>query len=93
MSLDKLEEMGYKPKKTDVAKEEKATSAKLELDRSRIRKETLDLFLEGLTDPDQRELIIYGMYVKKYLAPLTVRSPEERIEKTLEHLAKVKKGT
>jgi len=87
MALDKLEEMGYKPRKRKAIKEKKVLNTE-ELSRNRAKRQILELLIEGLADPDPRELIVYGVYVKKHLAPFTPTSREKRIEKTLEYLAK-----
>jgi hypothetical protein len=84
MALAKLEEMGYKPRKREKEREKKPVE---ELSTNKT-KQTLELLIEGFADPDPRELIIYGVYVKKHLAPFVPASREKRIEKTLEYLAK-----
>lgn len=86
MALDKLEEMGYKPRKREKERGKKPVDIE-ELSTNKT-KQTLELLIEGFADPDPRELIIYGAYVKKHLAPFIPASREKRIEKTLEYLAK-----
>ena len=52
------------------------------------KQEILDLLLESLSEPDPREILIYGMYVKKCLSPIIRAKTKDNIEKTLELLKK-----
>jgi hypothetical protein len=87
-ALKNLEDMGYKPKKEKVTKHDVSESihGKIE-DKKKLQ--MLDLLIEGLTDSDAKEIIIYGMYVKKHLASMIPVSREKRVEKTLEFLQKM----
>jgi len=87
MVLNKiLEETDYKPKKRQK-REEKTVNFK-ELIKNKTERQILELLVEGLTDPDPREVVIYGTYVKKHIASFIPTSREKRIQKTLEYLAK-----
>jgi hypothetical protein len=86
--LKKLEELGYKPKKTT---EQKDTSAQTEdvlknIKNSQTKKQILNLLLEALSETDPREILVYGMYVKKYFSPIIGGKQKDNIEKTLELL-------
>jgi hypothetical protein len=87
--LRKLEELGYKPKK-GIDKEEENETANVikEIQNSEAKQEILDLLLESLSEPDPREILIYGMYVKKCLSPIIRAKTKDNIEKTLELLKK-----
>lgn len=89
MVLRKLEELGYKPKK-GIDKEEENETADIikEIQNSEAKQEILDLLLESLSEPDPREILIYGMYVKKCLSPIIRAKTKDNIEKTLELLKK-----
>ena len=89
MVLRKLEELGYKPKK-GFEKEEENEIADIirEIQNSEAKQEILDLLLESLSEPDPREILIYGMYVKKCLSPIIRAKTKDNIEKTLELLKK-----
>jgi hypothetical protein len=86
--LKKLEELGYKPKK--VAKEEDTPNATADviknIQSSEAKQEILNLLLESLSEPDPREILIYGMYVKKSLSPIIRAKTKDKIEKTMELL-------
>ncbi len=87
--LRKLEELGYKPKKGFEKEEETDTSDIIkEIQNSEAKQEILDLLLESLSEPDPREILIYGMYVKKCLSPIIRAKTKDNIEKTLELLKK-----
>ncbi len=89
MVLRKLEELGYKPKKGFEKEEETDTSDIIkEIQNSEAKQEILDLLLESLSEPDPREILIYGMYVKKCLSPIIRAKTKDNIEKTLELLKK-----
>ncbi len=87
--LRKLEELGYKPKKGFEKEEETDISDIIkEIQNSEAKQEILDLLLESLSEPDPREILIYGMYVKKCLSPIIRAKTKDNIEKTLELLKK-----
>lgn len=88
MVLKKLEELGYKPKKV-VEKEEKVDETAdilKNIQSSEAKQRILDLLLEALSEPDPREILIYGMYVKKAFSPVIRRKHKDHIEKTLQLL-------
>ena len=89
--LKKLEELGYKPKK---AEEKEETSAETEdilknIKNSETKQQILNLLLEALSETDSREILVYGMYVKKYFSPIIGGKQKDNIEKTLELLVEV----
>ena len=88
MVLKKLEELGYKPKKrVDREGTDKETLALLkEIDKSEVKKEILELLIEAVSESDPREILIYGMYVKRRLGPERGTKQKDRIEKTFERL-------
>ena len=87
MALKKLEELGYKPKKRFEKQEEIETTEIIkEIQNSELKQEILNLLLESLSESDPREILIYGMYVKKCLSPIISVKAKDRIEKTLELL-------
>jgi hypothetical protein len=86
--LKKLEELGYKPKK---AEEKQETSPETEdilknIKNSETKQQILNLLLEALSETDPREILVYGMYVKKYFSPIIGGKQKDNIEKTLELL-------
>ncbi|MCW4021611.1 MAG: hypothetical protein NWF02_00405 [Candidatus Bathyarchaeota archaeon] len=86
--LKKLEELGYKPKK---AEEKEETNAETEdilknIKNSETKQQILNLLLEALSETDPREILVYGMYVKKYFSPIIGGKQKDNIEKTLELL-------
>jgi hypothetical protein len=88
MVLEKLEELGYKPKK-GVEKEEKIDQTAdilKNIESSEAKKQILDLLLEALSEPDPRDILIYGMYVKKCFSPIIRSKQKDNIEKTMELL-------
>jgi len=91
-ALEKLEEMGYKPKKKKVTEHDVPKTIYKEIGADQKKLQMLDLLIEGLTESNAREIIIYGMYVKKYLASMIPVSSEKRVEKTLEYLQKMIEG-
>jgi hypothetical protein len=91
MALDKLKELGYKPRKKPAIEKEEI-EAELEtilktIEDNETRKQILDLLVEALSESDPREILIYGMYVKKHLTPIVPAMHKEKIEKTLEWLS------
>jgi hypothetical protein len=91
MALDKLEELGYKPrKKPTIEKEEiedELETILQKVEESESKKRILNLLVEALSESDPREILIYGMYVKKLLTPVVPAMHREKIEKTLEWLS------
>ena len=90
MALDKLKELGYKPRKKPAIEKEES-EAELEtilkmIEDNETRKQILDLLVEALSESDPREILIYGMYVKKHLTSIVPAMHKEKIEKTLEWL-------
>jgi hypothetical protein len=96
MALDKLKESGVKPReKSTVESEEFENEVKTileKVEKSEPKKRVLSLLFEALSESDAREILIYGMYVKKNLAPIVPATSEEKIEKTLEWLGKAIQG-
>lgn len=90
MALDKLKESGFKPQKKPTVENAKLESeleeVLKEVKKDKTKKQILDLLLEALSEPNSRELIIYGMYVKKNLTPFVPAMRGEKLEKTLEWL-------
>ena len=93
MALDKLRELGYKPpKRSEIEREEvenELESILKTVQDSELKKRILDLLVEALSESDPREILVYGMYVKKHLTPVIPAMHRERIEKTLERLSAV----
>ena len=90
MALDKLKELGYKPRKKPAIEKEEI---ELELETilktiedNETRKQILNLLVEALSESDPREILVYGMYVKKHLTPIVPAMHKEKMEKTLEWL-------
>ena len=88
MVLKKLEELGYKPKKSVEKADTQNTTADIlkEIRSSEAKQEILNLLLESLSEPDPKEILIYGMYVKKCLSPIIRAKTKDNIEKTMELL-------
>jgi len=89
MALDKLKELGYRPRKKPTVEE--GSESELEtilkkVEESETKKAILNLLVEALSEPDPREILIYGMYVKKHLTPGVPAMHREKIEKTLKWL-------
>lgn len=90
MVLKKLEELGYKPKK-GIEKEDTANETAdilKNIESSEAKQQILNLLLEALSEPDPREILIYGMYVKKIFSPIIRAKTKDNIEKTMELLIK-----
>ena len=88
MALDKLKELGYKPrKKPEMEKEGEIESILQKVEESEAKKQILNLLVEALSEADPREILVYGMYVKKNLASIVPVARREKIEKTLEWLS------
>jgi hypothetical protein len=88
MVLKKLEELGYKPKK-GIEKEGKLDETKdilKNIESSEAKKQILNLLLEALSEPDPREILIYGMYVKKCFSSVIRAKQKDHIEKTMQLL-------
>lgn len=90
MVLKKLEELGYKPKKTTETEDKSNNTADIlkNIQSSEAKQQILDLLLEALSEPDPREILIYGMYVKKAFRPVVRAKTKDHIEKTMELLTK-----
>jgi len=88
MVLKKLEELGYKPKKvTEKEKNVDGTEDILkDIKSSEAKQQILDLLLEALSETDPRDILIYGMYVKKCFSPIVRPKQKDSIEKTLQLL-------
>jgi hypothetical protein len=86
--LKKLEELGYKPKKSAEKKDNINETADIlkNIEDSEIKQQILDLLLEALSEPDPREILVYGMYVKKCFSPVVRSTRKDSIEKTLKLL-------
>ncbi len=86
--LKKLEELGYKPKKAEETKEQSAETEDIlkNIKNSETKQQILNLLLEALSETDSREILVYGMYVKKYFSPIIGGKQKDNIEKTLELL-------
>ena len=86
--LKKLEELGYKPKKATEKEEPSAETEDIlkNIKNSETKQQILNLLLEALSETDPREILIYGMYVKKYFSPIVGAKQKDNIEKTLELL-------
>jgi hypothetical protein len=88
MVLDKLEELGYKPKrgaKKEDSQKEIADILK-NIQSNEVKQQILDLLLEALSEPDPREILIYGMYVKNCFSPIVRAKDKDHIEKTMKLL-------
>jgi hypothetical protein len=90
MVLKKLEELGYKPKKGAEQEENDTQIADIikTIQSSEAKQQALDLLLEALSETDPREILIYGMYVKKAFMPIMRGKQKDRIEKILDMLSK-----
>jgi hypothetical protein len=91
MALDKLEEAGYKPRKKptrieNVKIEKEVENILKEVEKDETKKQIWNLLVEALSESNPREIIIYGMYVKKNLTPFVPAMREQKIEKTIEWL-------
>ena len=88
MVLDKLEEMGFKPKK-GAEKEDNIGDVEdvlRNIESSEAKQQILGLLLEALSETDPREILIYGMYVKKCFSPIVRSTRKGSIEKTMQLL-------
>ena len=88
MVLKKLEELGYKPKK-GIEKEDtqdETSDILKNIQGSKAKQQILNLLLEALSETDPREILIYGMYVKKAFRPIIRAKQKDHIEKTMELL-------
>ncbi len=86
MVLKKLEELGYKPKKSIEKEDTNDETADIlkNIESSEAKKQILNLLLEALSETDPREILIYGMYVKKAFSPIISAKQKDHIEKTME---------
>ena len=87
MALEELEKRGYKPQKKPVREAEAQVDEFLKkLGENETKRLVMDLLIEGLSDPDPREILVYGTFVKRYLEPIIGSTRDDRIEKTLKLL-------
>jgi hypothetical protein len=88
MVLDKLEELGYKPKRGAKKEDEQKEIADIlkNIQSNEVKQQILDLLLEALSEPDPREILIYGMYVKNCFSPIIRAKDKDHIEKTMKLL-------
>ena len=88
MVLKKLEELGYKPKKGTEKEEQNNETADIlkNIQSSEAKQKILNLLLEALSEPDPREILIYGMYVKKIFSSIIRAKQKDHLEKTMELL-------
>ena len=88
MVLKKLEELGYKPKKGIMKEDTQNETADIlnDIQSSEAKKQILNLLLESLSETDPREILIYGMYVKKAFSSIIRAKQKDHIEKTMEML-------
>ena len=88
MVLKKLEELGYKPKKSIEKEDTNDETADIlkNIESSEAKTQILNLLLEALSETDPREILIYGMYVKKAFSPIIRAKQKDHIEKTMELL-------
>ena len=56
------------------------------IESSEAKQQILGLLLEALSETDPREILIYGMYVKKCLSPIVRSTRKGSIEKTMQLL-------
>jgi hypothetical protein len=91
MALKKLEELGFKPKKgTESEKLKNETVDILKgIESDETKKLVLDLLFEALSQEDPKEILVYGMYVKKHLCPDIRSDQKDKIEQTLKQLAEI----
>jgi len=74
MVWEQFEKMGLKPKRKEKTKIEE-------------RKEEI-LLIESFSEEDAKEILVYGMYVKKNLASFVPASKDKRLEKAIEEFMK-----
>ena len=88
MVLKKLAELGYKPKKRIENEETNSETSDTmkNIQSSEEKKQILNLLLKALSETDPREILIYGMYVKKCLSLILPTKPKYRIEKAMQLL-------
>jgi len=86
--LKKLEELGYKPKKAEETQQVTSETDDIlkNIKNSETKQQILNLLLEAISETDPREILVYGMYVKKYFSPIIGGKQKDNIEKTLELL-------
>ncbi|MFA5363850.1 MAG: hypothetical protein WC325_01545 [Candidatus Bathyarchaeia archaeon] len=91
MALKKLEELGFKPKKGAEAEKLKneTTDILKGIESDETKKLVLDLLFEALSQEDPKEILVYGMYVKKHLCPDISSKQKDKIEQTLKQLAEI----
>ena len=88
MVLKKLEELGYKPKKSNEKEDVNNETSDIlkNIRSSEAKQKILNLLLEALSETDPREILIYGMYVKKTFSSIIRAKQKDHIEKTMELL-------
>jgi len=88
MVLKKLEELGYKPKNSPEKEDAVNDIADVlkNIQSSEAKQKILNLLLEALSETDPREILIYGMYVKKIFSSIIRAKQKDHIEKTMELL-------
>ncbi len=57
------------------------------VEETKAKREALDLLLAAFSEPYPIDILVYGMYVKKYLAFMVPGASKEKIEKTLSWLS------
>jgi len=93
LALEELSKRGYKPKKRKITVEETKVEEVLKrLREDDVKQLVLGLLVEGLSDPEPREILVYGAFVKRYLEPLVSGSVDERVVKTLKLLREALAG-
>ncbi len=92
MVWEQLEKMGLKPKRKEKTKiEERKEEIEKFLEKIKSdenKRKILALLIESFSEEDPKEILVYGMYVKKNLASFVPASKDKRLEKTLEWLEK-----
>jgi len=85
MALEKLKELGYKPRKKPIIEkeeiEDELETILQKVEESESKKRILNLLVEALSESDPREILIYGMYVKKLLTPVVPAMHREKLKK------------
>lgn len=63
------------------------TSVLQKFEKSKAKRESLNLLLEAFSEQNPIDILIYGMYVKKHLAFIVPGASREKLENTLEWLS------
>ena len=86
MVWEQLEKMGLKPKGKEKTKiEERKEEIEKFLENKR---KILALLIESFSEEDPKEILVYGMYVKKNMASFVPASKDKRLEKAIEEFVK-----